>query len=175
MIACSLSVPCRKQKAAWNIMPRNGAFRLLRVPELVRPLSPWKDLVALWKIYRILRREKPDVVHTHTAKAGRWAEPRHCSPVYPVIVHTFHGNIFDGYFSPAKTRLFLAIERFLARFTDRIIAVSKSQREELITKYKIAPSGKFQIVRLGIDFGSAALRDSREFAIVTLPMKIDRW
>jgi glycosyltransferase involved in cell wall biosynthesis len=72
----------------------------------------------------------------------------------PVIVHTFHGNIFDGYFSPAKTRLFLAIERFLARFTDRIIAVSKLQREELITKYKIAPPEKFEIVRLGIDLGA---------------------
>ena len=126
----------------------------LRVPQLVRPLSPWKDLVALWKIYRVLRREKPDVVHTHTAKAGTVGRTAALLAGVPVIVHTFHGNIFDGYFSPAKTRLFLAIERFLARFTDRIIAVSKSQREELITKYKIGPPGKFQIVRLGIDFGA---------------------
>jgi glycosyltransferase involved in cell wall biosynthesis len=123
----------------------------VRVPELVRPLSPWKDLVALWKIYRILRREKPDVVHTHTAKAGTVGRTAALLAGVPVIVHTFHGNIFDGYFSPAKTRLFLAIERFLASFTDRIIAVSNSQREELITKYKIARPGKFQTVRLGID------------------------
>jgi glycosyltransferase involved in cell wall biosynthesis len=123
----------------------------IRVPQLVRPLSPWKDLVALWKIYRILRREKPDVVHTHTAKAGTAGRTAAVLAGVPVIVHTFHGNIFEGYFSPAKTRLFLFIERFLARFTDRIIAVSKSQRDELIDKYKIAPPEKFQIVRLGID------------------------
>jgi glycosyltransferase involved in cell wall biosynthesis len=126
----------------------------VRIPELVRPLSPWKDLVALWKVYRILRREKPDVVHTHTAKAGTVGRTAALLAGVPVIVHTFHGNIFDGYFSPAKTRLFLGIERFLARFTDRIIAVSKSQRDELITKYKIAPPEKFQIVRLGIDLGA---------------------
>jgi glycosyltransferase involved in cell wall biosynthesis len=123
----------------------------IRVPQLVRPLSPWKDLVALWKIYRILRREKSDVVHTHTAKAGTVGRTAAVLAGVPVIVHTFHGNIFEGYFSPAKTRLFLFIERFLARFTDRIIAVSKSQRDELIDKYKIAPPEKFQIVRLGID------------------------
>jgi glycosyltransferase involved in cell wall biosynthesis len=123
----------------------------IRVPQLVRPLSPWKDLVALWKVYRILRREKPDVVHTHTAKAGTVGRTAALLAGVPVIVHTFHGNIFDGYFSPAKTRLFLVIERFLSRFTDRIIAVSKLQRDELITKFKIAPPDKFQIVRLGVD------------------------
>jgi glycosyltransferase involved in cell wall biosynthesis len=126
----------------------------IRVPQLVRPLSFWKDLVALWKIYRILRREKPGVVHTHTAKAGTVGRTAAVLAGVPVIVHTFHGNIFDAYFSPGKTRLFLFIERFLARFTDRIIAVSKSQRDELIDKYKIAPPEKFQIVRLGIDLGA---------------------
>jgi glycosyltransferase involved in cell wall biosynthesis len=128
--------------------------RFIRVPQLVRPLSPWKDLVALWKIYRILRREKPDIVHTHTAKAGTVGRTAAVLAGVPVIVHTFHGNIFDGYFSPAKTRLFLLVERFLARFTDRIIAVSKSQRDELVGKYRIAAAEKFQIVRLGIDLGA---------------------
>jgi glycosyltransferase involved in cell wall biosynthesis len=124
---------------------------LVRVPQLVRPLSPWNDFVALWKIYKLLRREKPDVVHTHTAKAGTVGRTAAFLAGVPVVVHTFHGNIFDGYFSPAKTRLFLSIERFLARFTDRIIAVSKTQRDELINMYRIATPDKIQVVRLGID------------------------
>jgi glycosyltransferase involved in cell wall biosynthesis len=149
---CALVVgPVPNTEGSMEYYAEEWGVPFVRVPELVRPLSPWKDLVALWKVYRILRQEKPDVVHTHTAKAGTVGRTAALLAGVPVIVHTFHGNIFDGYFSPAKTRLFLAIERFLARFTDRVIAVSKSQREELITKYKIAPPEKFQIVRLGID------------------------
>ena len=149
---CVLVVgPVPETEGSMEYYAAEWGVSFIRVPELVRPLSPWKDLMALWKIYRILRREKPDVVHTHTAKAGTVGRAAALLAGVPVIVHTFHGNIFDGYFSPAKTRLFLLIERFLARFTDRIIAVSKSQRDELINKYKIAPPEKFQIVRLGID------------------------
>jgi glycosyltransferase involved in cell wall biosynthesis len=151
---CVLIVgPVPETEGSMEYYAAERGVRFIRVPQLVRPLSPWKDLVALWKIYRILRREKPDVVHTHTAKAGTVGRTAAVLAGVPVIVHTFHGNIFDGYFSPAKTRLFLFIERFLARFTDRIIAVSKSQRDELIDRYRIAPAEKFQIVRLGIDLG----------------------
>lgn len=149
---CTLVVgPVPKNEGSMEYYAAEWDVPFVRIPQLVRPLSPWKDLVALWKVYRVLRREKPDVVHTHTAKAGTVGRTAALLAGVPVIVHTFHGNIFDGYFSPAKTRSFLAIERFLARFTDRIIAVSKSQRDELITKYKIGPPEKFQIVRLGID------------------------
>jgi glycosyltransferase involved in cell wall biosynthesis len=128
----------------WNVP-------LIRVPELVRPLSLKNDWVAFWKIFRLLRRERPDIVHTHTAKAGTLGRAAAVLARTPIILHTFHGNIFDGYFSPAKTRLFLFIERLLARFTDRIISVSKAQSEELIHRYKIAQPNKLEIVRLGID------------------------
>jgi len=128
----------------WNVSP-------VRVPELVRPLSLKYDWVAFWKIFRLLRRERPDIVHTHTAKAGTLGRAAAILVGTPVILHTFHGSVFDGYFSPAKSRLFLFIERLLARFTDRIISVSKSQSDELINKHKIAQPDKFEIVRLGID------------------------
>jgi glycosyltransferase involved in cell wall biosynthesis len=128
----------------WNVS-------LVRVPELVRPLSLKNDCVAFWRIFCLLRRERPDIVHTHTAKAGTLGRAAAILVGTPVILHTFHGNVFDGYFSPAKARLFLFIERFLARFTDRIISVSKSQSDELINKHKIARPDKFEIVRLGID------------------------
>jgi glycosyltransferase involved in cell wall biosynthesis len=130
--------------AKWNVT-------LVRIPELVRPLSLGNDLVAFWKIFRLLRRERPDIVHTHTAKAGTLGRAAAILVGTPVILHTFHGNVFDGYFSLAQTRLFLFIERLLARFTDRIISVSKSQTDELIQRHKIAQPDKFEIVRLGID------------------------
>jgi glycosyltransferase involved in cell wall biosynthesis len=134
----------------WNVP-------LVRVSELVRPLSLKNDWVAFWKIFCLLRRERPDIVHTHTAKAGTLGRAAAILAGTPVILHTFHGNVFDGYFSPARTRLFLFIERLLARFTDRIISVSKSQSDELINRHKIAQPDKFEIVRLGIDLD--AFRD----------------
>jgi len=122
-----------------------------RISELVRPLSPWKDWVAFCKIYRFLRLEKPDLVHTHTSKAGTLGRVAALLAGAPAIFHTFHGSVFDGYFSPAKTRLFLMIERILARFTDRVITVSDSLRKQLSDVYRIAPSGKIEVVRLGFD------------------------
>ena len=124
---------------------------LIRVAELVRPVSPKKDLIALWKIYRLIRREKPLIVHTHTAKAGTLGRFAALLAGVPITIHTFHGNIFEGYFSPARTRLFLFIERLLAHFTDRIITVSRSQSAELIDKYKIGTPEQLEVVRLGID------------------------
>jgi glycosyltransferase involved in cell wall biosynthesis len=128
----------------WNVP-------FIQIQELIRPIAPMKDLVAFCKVYRILRREKPDIIHTHTAKAGTLGRVAALLAGVPVMVHTFHGNVFDGYFSPAKTRLFLFIERLLARFTDRIITVSKSQSDELVSKYKIGAPEKIEVVHLGID------------------------
>jgi glycosyltransferase involved in cell wall biosynthesis len=128
----------------WNVP-------LVRVSELVRPLSLKNDWVAFWKIFRLLRRERPDIVHTHTAKAGTLGRAAAILAGTPVILHTFHGNVFDGYFSPARTRLFLFIERLLARFTDRIISVSRSQSDELLNRYKIGTRDKLEVVRLGVD------------------------
>lgn len=127
-----------------------------RIPELTRPLSPWKDMVALYRIFRFLRRERPDVVHTHTSKAGTLGRMAALLAGTPVVIHTFHGSVFDGYFSPAKTRLFLSIERVLARWTDRVITVSDALKRQLSDTYRIAPAKKIEVVRLGFDLGAFA-------------------
>ena len=121
------------------------------VPELGRALHPLRDLVTLFKLWRLMRRLKPDVVHTHTAKAGfvgRWAA---WLARVPVRVHTFHGHVFHGYFGPARTRLFLALERLTARLTDRLITISPALRDELAGVYHIAPAEKFAVVPLGLE------------------------
>lgn len=126
------------------------------VPELGRELHPLRDLVTLIKLWRLMRRLKPDVVHTHTAKAGfvgRWAA---WLARVPVRVHTFHGHVFHGYFGAAKTRFFLALERLTARLTDRLITISPALRDELSGVYRVAPAEKFAVVPLGLELAQYA-------------------
>lgn len=128
----------------WNIVP-------LFIPELGREISWRDDFVALWKLYRILARERPDIVHTHTAKAGALGRVAAVLARVPIKIHTFHGHVFHDYFSPLKTQLFLVIERILALFTTRIIAISETQKTELSGRYRIAAHEKFAVIPIGLD------------------------
>ncbi|OGH56779.1 MAG: hypothetical protein A3G34_14795 [Candidatus Lindowbacteria bacterium RIFCSPLOWO2_12_FULL_62_27] len=125
------------------------------VDALIRPVSPLQDLAAFFQILRILRREKPDVLHTHLAKAGFLSRMAALllKPfgVNPVVIHTFHGHVLHSYFSNRQNSLHLFLERFSARWTDRIVTVSERLRQELIHVYGIAPAEKFRVVPLGFD------------------------
>lgn len=131
--------------------------------EMSRELSP-KDVVSLLKLVRMIGRERPDVIHTHTAKAGTLGRAaallyKYATPgtligrPRPVrVIHTFHGHIFHSYYGAAKTRLFLAIERFLARAaTDRIVVISPEQFREIHEEFHIGRREQFQVIPLGID------------------------
>lgn len=133
------------------------------LPEMSRELS-LRDALVVAKVVRLLFRLKPDVVHTHKAKAGaigrlaalvyRWLTPSalRLRPRPCQVVHTYHGHVFHSYYGTAKTAVFLAIERALGRFaTDRIVAISEQQRRELVETYRIAPAAKFAVVPLGLD------------------------
>lgn len=136
------------------------------IPEMSRELSP-KDIVSLWKVYRFLRREKPDIIHTHTAKAGtigraagflyRWLTPKTLlgRPRAVGFVHTYHGHVFHSYYGRGKTQLFLFIEKTLARLaTDRIITISQQQFEEIHRQFGVGKTSQFAVVPLGIDLSS---------------------
>jgi glycosyltransferase involved in cell wall biosynthesis len=123
-----------------------------------------KDIRTVWKLYRLFLKERPDIVHTHTAKAGtvgrlagmlyRWSKPaallgrpRSCR-----FVHTYHGHIFHSYYGKFKTRLFVTIERVLARLgTDRIVVISEQQRREILDQFRVGRAGQFVVVPLGLD------------------------
>lgn len=131
-------------------------MKTIVIPELQREISLKMDLKSIIKIYRTLIREKPDIVHTHTAKAGTSA--RLAAMAYNLTrggsvraVHTFHGHIFEGYFSKGKSIFFVLIERLLAKITDSIIAISKTQKEDLAERYFIAPAEKIKTIELGFD------------------------
>jgi glycosyltransferase involved in cell wall biosynthesis len=148
------------------------------IPEMGRDISWRDDLRTLFKIYRLIKIENPHIIHTHTAKAG--ALGRGAAILYNLVlcyklqvaklleyfrnsdcqspinkhtvklIHTFHGHVFHGYFGKAKTNLFLCIEKFLALFTDNIIAVSEKQRKEILG-FRIGDSKKVISVPLGLE------------------------
>ncbi|NCP07369.1 glycosyltransferase [bacterium] len=126
------------------------------VKELQREISLRMDIKAFLSIFRIIRRESPDIVHSHTAKAGTSA--RIAVYLYNFLygrnvkmVHTFHGHVFEGYFSPGKARFFVWVERMLGLATDVIIAISESQRKELTERFRIAPLSKVATLELGFN------------------------
>jgi glycosyltransferase involved in cell wall biosynthesis len=143
-----------------------------RLPQMSREVSALDDAVAFWQIWKFLRRERPEIVHTHTAKAGVLGRAAAWLAGVPVIVHTYHGHVFHGYFGPAKTRMFIAVERLMARLSARIIAVSESQKRELALQYRIAPPEKFSVVHNGFDL-ERFTRNSREAARKMLGLEPD--
>lgn len=131
------------------------------IPALQRDPKPLDDLRAFGKICRIVFATRPDIIHTHTAKAG--ALGRLAGLVYnlcarlrgrprAIICHTFHGHLFHGYFAGWKAMLLILGERVLARVTDRVITVSEQMKHDLTRVYRICPPEKCVVVPVGLDF-----------------------
>ena len=140
-----------------TLLPLDEASAIY-VSDLVRPISPLRDLRALWRIYRALRAWQPDIVHTHMAKAGTIG--RMAALLYnrtrsgsrrARLIHTYHGHVFEGYFGSPSTRVFLFIERWLARRTDALVAISPQVRDDLIRTYGIARDDQVHLVPLGFN------------------------
>jgi glycosyltransferase involved in cell wall biosynthesis len=119
------------------------------IPWLGREVTPLDDVRALVALIDLMRRERPDVVHTHTAKAGFLGRLAARLTGVPVVVHTFHGHVFHGYFGPLKTWAFIWMERFAARLSDMTLTISDRLRDDLI-RYRIAPPERIRVVPLGL-------------------------
>ena len=128
-------------------------IRPIVIPEIVgeASLKP-RDLKALVALYRLMRTERPQIVHTHTAKAGFLGRLAARLAGVPIVLHTYHGHVLHGYYSPMKSRLLRRMERVLARMTDRIIAVSEQVQADLV-RYGVANHEKISVVPLGFDLG----------------------
>ena len=135
-------------------LAQDSGIQPLVISEFGREISWFDDFRAFAKLVKTLKAIQPDIVHTHTAKAGTLGRLAALLSRVPIRVHTFHGHVFKGYFSRMKTWWFILIERCLSRITDRIIVLSTRQREELVNVYKIGPRQKFHIVPLGFDLTS---------------------
>ncbi len=135
--------------------------RVEHLPELSREISPLRDARAVVRLARIIRSERPQILHTHTAKAGavgRLAALLAGDARPPIIVHTFHGHVLRGYFDPVRTYGFRLLERWLALKTTKLIAVSPQVRDDLVA-FGVAPAEKFAVIRLGIELEQRVATD----------------
>jgi glycosyltransferase involved in cell wall biosynthesis len=126
-----------------------------RIVELQREISPLRDVRSVLHLARTIRRVRPQILHTHTAKAGavgRIAALLAGDARPPIIVHTFHGHVLRGYFGPLRSRAFALLERRLAKATTCLVAVSPEVRDDLV-RLGVAPREKFVVIRLGIELG----------------------
>ncbi len=121
------------------------------LPELQREVAPWRDRVAYREIKRLIRSFRPDIVHTHAAKAGAVGRMAAADLGVKAVVHTFHGHVFHSYFSPLRTAVYKNIERYLARRSTRIIAISEKQKSELVDDHRICAAEKVSVIPLGFD------------------------
>jgi glycosyltransferase involved in cell wall biosynthesis len=139
---------------------------VLLMPHLHREISPVQDLLATFRLAKMIREQRPHILHTHTAKAGaigRLAAVLAGGARPPIVVHTFHGHVLRGYFGRYRTAIFRGLERALARVADTLIAVSPEVRDDLVA-LGVAPAEKFTVIRLGIELDErvAAAREARE-------------
>lgn len=138
-------------EADMQYVAREYGVMTVHIPELGRRIKWNDDFIAFWKLTSVLRRTRPAIVHTHTAKAGTLGRLAAFFCRVPVIVHTYHGHVFHGYFSSWQTQLVISVERWLARLSDKIIAISQSQQREIAERYRIAPANKIATVPIGFD------------------------
>lgn len=123
----------------------------LIVKDLKRTPNFKDDLRAYSEIKRIIEEYKPDIVHTHASKAGAIGRLAALKQKVPVIVHTYHGHVFDGYFGRFKTFIYKSIERYLASKSSGIVAISPEQKEDLSNRHKICEPKKIKVIPLGFD------------------------
>jgi glycosyltransferase involved in cell wall biosynthesis len=145
-----------------DLARREGA-RTVYLPSLGQPPRPHRDLAALARIAAIARRFRPHVVHTHMAKAGFLARQAALTTLRPppVIVHTYHGHVLEGYFGPHLSRLYRFLETLLARRSDCLVGVSEATVDDLV-RLGVAPRGAFRVIPLGLDLEPFARGDPRE-------------
>ncbi|MDR2773081.1 MAG: glycosyltransferase family 4 protein, partial [Elusimicrobiota bacterium] len=125
---------------------------LIQLPDFVRQINPIKDIKTLFAIYAILKREKPDIVHTHSSKAGILGRLAAKLAGVKTIFHTIHGYGFNETQKLPIKYLFIFIEKFCSLFSDKLICVAKEDIKKGL-HYKIAKENRFIVIRAGIDVG----------------------
>lgn len=134
-------------------IPKSYGLEPVLIKEMQRLPNLASDRAAYKRLKQIIEEFRPDIVHTHAAKAGALGRKAAKACNVPVIVHTYHGHVFHSYFGALKTRLYKFIERRLAKQSDGIIAISPLQKDELAVQHKICPAEKIRVIPLGFDLG----------------------
>ena len=131
---------------------RKYKIKFEQIKKLGRNISLINDIISFFQIIKYIKKYKPHIIHTHAAKSGFLGR---CAAFFlnvPIVFHTFHGHVFHSYFNKFITNFFILLEKILASKTTKIIAISNSQKKELVKNFKIASSKKIETIKLGIDF-----------------------
>jgi len=143
-----------------DFIVHNLGIKPVIVPEMQRAISIQQDWIAYHKIKKIIKDFNPDIVHTHASKAGALGRLAAHHTGVPVILHTFHGHVFDAYFGSAQANVYKMVERVMAKYSTQIIAISEQQKDDLVNKYRICPAEKVEIIKLGFDLSK--FQDNQE-------------
>lgn len=133
------------------LLEKYPGLQLKKIRQLRRSVNPFVDLVAFIQLFSAIRNFRPQIVHTHGAKSGFLGRIAAFVCRTPVIVHTFHGHFFHSYFSPFVSQAIAGLERLIGRITTRAVALSETQKAELVGRFHILPEQKVQIIPLGFD------------------------
>ena len=134
-------------------------LKVQRINGLGRSINLVADISALLQIIKIIREFKPNFIHTHTAKAGVLGRIAGLlANRNAKLIHTYHGHLLTGYFSPIKTKFIILVERILAKFSFKLICVGSKVRDDLL-KVKIGDSSKYVVIGPGIKFGEPPIRN----------------
>ncbi len=144
-------------------------IRIINIRSFFRRLNPIYDLLTFLSLFLFLLKEKPGIVHTHTSKAGFLGRLAAKLAAVPLIIHTPHGHVFSGYFGQFKTKMFIILERLATRMTDRIVALTNSEKEDYI-KLRIADEDKVVVIHSGVDL--AKFQDLAESEIAKIKSEL---
>jgi glycosyltransferase involved in cell wall biosynthesis len=140
-----------ESEASSEFIVRDMGLEPVFLRQMYRAIHPSRDWQAYRQLKKLIGDFKPDIVHTHAAKAGALGRMAAGACGVPVVVHTFHGHVFHSYFSSIKSGIFIRLERFLATKSDAIIAISEKQKSELSNRFRICAAEKIKVIPLGFD------------------------
>lgn len=129
---------------------RVDGVKIVPIPSLLRRISPLIDFRALYDLVRIIKTEKPDVVHTHTSKAGILGRIAAKIARVPLIIHTPHGHVFFGHFGPILSKIFLRVERLFGPLTDRVVVLTDGESRDY-QDLNVYPRDKLVKIHSGVD------------------------
>ena len=150
-ILCVAGKPLPHEHSAEHLLQHYTNIKVELINDFKREVFLSKDVAAYRKIKSIIKNFKPDIVHTHGSKPGilgRWAAHR---LKVPVIIHTYHGHVFHGYFSGFVSKLIVLLERRMSAITTKIIAINRQLMHDLVRQYQIAGAEKIGLIPLGLD------------------------
>jgi glycosyltransferase involved in cell wall biosynthesis len=150
-ILCIAGKPLTHEHSAEHLLQYYTGFKVELINDFRREVFLTRDFAAYQKIKLIIKNFKPDIVHTHGSKPGilgRWAA--HQLKV-PIIIHTYHGHVFHGYFSDFVSKLIVLLERKMATYTSKIIAINRQLMHDLTKQYQITGAEKISLIPLGLD------------------------